>query len=164
MMKTLLSGFLLGSLLLSCSQDEASSSTDKPLNPEVLAEETADAHKSAILELEKLLKSSQEDLVDDVDKLYDKHKAILLNHCEKALILKKNEFDQFAKSYQVKAFSDLDSSMVFIAHYRDSLVSADPGNILSAELMSYVSIGAYGSPEMMQRVFPKEFEEFYNSK
>ncbi len=126
-----------------------------------MATDASKAHAQAITALEQLLKTSDGDLVDEVDKLYEKHKATLLGYSKKVMSMTQEKYELYTDVYYEKAFSGLDSSFAFISHYRDSLIIADPGNILSAELQAYNQIAAYASPEMMKRLFPNEFEEIF---
>ncbi len=158
---------ILGSLLLSCSQEEASSSKEGSsgsMNPEVMADEAANTHLTAINSLKELLESPKGDLVEEVDDLYESYKSQLMAFSKKAMSLNQRDFELYSVSYQDKAFIKTDSAMFFIAKYKDSLISHDPGNVLSMELQSYLSIGIYASPEMMKRVVPSEYEKTYGSK
>ena len=156
-------GFSLFFFLVSCStgderDNDARDSNGK--NATELADEAASMNKKTIVDMVELLEGGLA-TIDNVDSLYDASKYALVKYGKMAADMSKKDYEAYAHNYQILAYEGNDSLMLIVSQYRDSIIQADPGDVMALQLQSYLSLGVYADPEMTRRVFPSEYEELY---
>ena len=144
--------------LISCTGNEASSS----LTAKEIAIRAASTYQNAIKEVSANLMAKNTIEPKTLEGIYNRTREQLLKDAKLAKDLPRAKQESYGMLYNKLAYEDLDSSMLIIIRYKDSLKTIDPIDLHVLQLEEFLGVSAYGDLEMLKRIFPKEYNRIFS--
>ena len=140
--------------LISCSGDEASSSD---ANVEDLAAQSSLVYRSAVIDLAREIENNGDVSETYVSEAVNSAKSKLLKTARTVHGMGKANQGSYSRKYNELAYIGLDTLMIPIMHFKDSLKASDPMSVKALNIEALLGVSAYGDFEMLKRIAPSEY-------